>query len=79
VGRSISLYFAQFELEIPLESSYLICKSAELKIGTSKVRFGACIFLYYEKYYEIDFKRDVIASAPLHPVELLSFSLAPAF
>ena len=38
-GRLISLYFAQFELEIPLESSYLACKSAEFKIGTWKVRF----------------------------------------
>ena len=28
----ISLYFAQFELEIPLESSYLACKSIKFKI-----------------------------------------------
>ena len=38
--RFISLYFAQFKLEIPLESSYLVCKNAAFKIGTSKVRFG---------------------------------------
>ena len=40
VGRLISHYFAPFELEIALESSYLVCKSAKIKIGTSKVRFG---------------------------------------
>ena len=51
-GRLISLYFASFVFKIPLESSYLVCKSVEVKMRDASKGLGLVPYLILP-YYSI--------------------------